>query len=69
MRANPAPSTGLSRAVRAQLILPDHSLSASAERNGGKRQTLRRALVGEWRGPKAAELVARVAHDLLGDAA
>jgi hypothetical protein len=52
-----------------QRILPDRSLSASAAQNGGKRQNLRRALVGEWRGPKAAELVARVAHDLLSDAA
>lgn len=69
MRTNLTPSTDLLKAVRAQLILRDSSLSAWAEQNGVKRQNLRKALVGEWRGPKASKLVARVVNDLLRDAA
>jgi lambda repressor-like predicted transcriptional regulator len=57
------------KAVRAQLILRDSSLSAWAQQNGVKRQNLRKALLGEWQGPKAAKLVERVFNDLLRDAA
>jgi lambda repressor-like predicted transcriptional regulator len=58
------PSPALLKAVRAGLIIKGSSLSAWAAANGVKRQNLTKALVGDWKGKKAAELVEKVTSDV-----
>lgn len=60
------PSPELLKAVRAGLIIKGSSLSAWAMKNGVKRQNLTKALLGEWKGKKAAELINKVTSDAFG---
>jgi len=52
--------TDTAKSVRAALLLRDESLSSWSAKNGCKRQNLTKALVGEWRGPRASALVRKV---------
>ena len=63
--ANHTPSRQLLKEVRSVLILKDSSLSNLADELGLQRQNLTKALVGDWKGPKANRIVARVCHELL----
>lgn len=54
---NTTPSRQLLKEVRAALIMRESSLSEFARELGIKRQNLTKALVGEWKGPTATELV------------
>lgn len=58
MPDNLSPSNELLKAVRAGFIMQGSSLHAWASSCGVRHQNLRKALVGEWSGPKAAALVA-----------
>ncbi|TYB81473.1 hypothetical protein [Maritimibacter fusiformis] len=58
--SNTNPSPELLKAVRAGLVLQGTSLSRWAEAHGVKRQNLTKALLGEWRGPKAQTLLEKV---------
>lgn len=57
MPDNLSPSNELLKAVRAGFIMQGGSLHAWAASHGVHHQNLRKALVGEWSGPKAAVLV------------
>ena len=59
------PSRDLLKAVRAALLLRDHSLTSWAAQAGVKRQNLTAALLGTWKGPKASALVERVTSEVL----
>jgi hypothetical protein len=48
------------RRVRAGFVAQGSSLSAWCRANGVQRQNAHKALVGQWSGPKADELVARI---------
>ena len=47
----------LVKALRARLVLEGSSLEKWAGENSVKRQNLCKALEGEWKGPKAQQLV------------
>lgn len=61
---NITPSVELLKALRARLILDDLSLTKWSEAHGIKRQNLRKALVGQWDGPKARNIVRLVCRYL-----
>lgn len=54
----------LLKAVKASLILSDSSLSDWSKKNGVQRQNLTKALCGDWTGPKADRLVAKITEEL-----
>lgn len=56
------PSLELFRQVRASLVLQGKTFRALAESHGMSMQNARKALTGEWRGPKAADTVAKLAR-------
>lgn len=56
--SNPSPE--LLKAVRGGLIIQGTSLARWANDNGVKRQNLTKALLGDWKGQKAAQIVERV---------
>jgi len=58
------PSPELMRAVRAVLVLRGQSLGSWARANGVQRQNLCKAILGEWDGPKARDLIDRLRNDL-----
>lgn len=62
MPDNLSPSDELLKAVRAGFIMQGSSLHAWASSRGVHHQNLRKALVGEWSGPKAAALVKATAQ-------
>lgn len=51
------PSKALLKAVRADFIVKGTSLNAWCVDNGLRRQNVAKALTGDWRGPKATEVV------------
>lgn len=57
------------KAIRANLILRGSSLLAWAKENDVKRQNLCKALAGEWKGPRAQAVVAKLLADLEMDQA
>jgi len=61
---NNTPGPAFLKAVWASLVLRGSSLSEWARENGVKRQNLTKALLGEWKGPKADALVRRIVRDV-----
>lgn len=56
----------LMKAVRAGLTIQGSSLSRWAAENAVKRQNLTKALLGEWTGPRASQLLEEVVRAALG---
>lgn len=57
---HPTPSPELLKEVMGLLVMQGQTLSGWARMNGFAKQNVRKALIGEWVGPKAATLVQRV---------
>lgn len=51
------PCEDLYKRVRARLVLAGKTFNALASEHGIARQNARKALTGEWRGPRAREVV------------
>ena len=68
MRAHqhPTPSPELLKEVMGLLVMRGETLSSWARMNGIAKQNARKALIGEWTGPKAAELVMRIYSEARG---
>lgn len=52
---------------RAKLVLEGLSLERWAEQKGVERQNLTKAILGEWTGPKANQIVAEAANYIVDD--
>ncbi len=63
MPVDHTPSPELLKAVRVRLIMRGTSLHAWASANGYRHQNVRKALIGDWRGPKAHALIKAVIKD------
>jgi len=57
---HPTPSPELLKEVMGLLVMQGQTLSGWARKNGFAKQNVRKALIGDWAGPKAAALVERV---------
>lgn len=64
MNLKHTPSKQTMKAVRIRLMQLDLSFSAYCREKGYTRQNLGAALLGNWTGPKAEELVRVVCQDL-----
>lgn len=62
---NTKPSPELLKAVRAGLIAQGSSLSRWADEHAVKRQNLTKAVIGQWTGPRASQLVQEVVQDAM----
>lgn len=59
----PQPCAYLLRSIRASLVLRGTSLTRWSRENGYSPSNVRKALLGDWTGPKAEELVRRLASE------